>query len=189
VGGIIIDKSGNLFGTTSSGGSNGRGTVFEITAAGSYRILYSFPALKDGNGPVSSLTLDSQGNLYGITDGGGLYAEGTVFKLTAGSNGSWQETILYSFPKQAGSCQNPFSNIVFDANGNLYGTTLNGGTWGVGCVYEMSPAGEFTVLHEFGESTDGGAPFGNLVFSQGSLYGTTSGGGENSQGTIFKVTP
>jgi uncharacterized repeat protein (TIGR03803 family) len=197
---LIMDQNGNVYGTTQSGGTSvltGGGTVFEITAAGEYRILHSFAGPpNDGDTPFEGLTLDSQGNLYGATYGGGSgggYGKGTVFKLTPGSNGTWSETILYNFSDKTGACQDPFSNVVFDASGNLYGTTSSGGTLGLGCVYELSPAGKFTVLHSFGEGADGAYPTGNVVFSQGSVYGTTIEGGivydYAGQGTVFKVTP
>lgn len=188
---LTVDHNGNLYGTTV--GFSSTGTVFELTAEGSYQILHKFAGGfgPDGSAPLASLTLDSQGNLYGTTShggSGGYPDDGTVFKLTPGSNGSWQETILYNFTQQSG-CQNPFGNVVFDSHGNLYGTAANGGAWGGGCVYKISPAGKLTIVHSFGEGTDGAQPSGNLLFSQGNLYGTTSAGGANSQGTVFKVTP
>jgi len=190
----IMDKNGNLYGTTGSGGSGAVGTVFELTAKGRYGILHNFSGERDGEIPSSTLTLDSQGNLYGSTyRGSGTCCtdpnEGTVFKLTPSSNGSWQETVLYNFTNQTGNCQHPASNVVFGASGNLYGTANYGGAWGGGCLFEISPAGEFTVLHAFGQGTDGVGPTGNLVFYEGNLYGTTTGGGESSQGTVFKFTP
>jgi uncharacterized repeat protein (TIGR03803 family) len=187
---LIRDKYGNLYGTTQAGGSSGAGTVFELTAAGSYKILHNFDGVQgDGVLPIGSLTLDSRGNLYGATfGGGGTNGTGTVFKLTPGSNGSWTETILYKFNQQTGSCQNPYSNVLLDAKGNLYGTTINGGASGGGCAYEISAAGKLTILHSFGGGNDGSGP-GSIVFFQGNLYGTTFGGGENSEGTAFKITP
>jgi uncharacterized repeat protein (TIGR03803 family) len=191
---LIMDRNGNLYGTAASGGSGGGGTVFELTAQGSYQILYSFTGGSDGSLPLASLTLDSQGNLYGTTyranaDCCTNYYQGTVFKLTPGSSGSWQETILYNFIQQGDSCQQPASNIVFDSHGNLYGTTNQGGTWRGGCLFELSPAGKLTILHDFGEGTDGIAPDGSLVFSKGNLYGITGAGGENAEGTVFKFVP
>lgn len=191
---LVMDHSGNLYGTTQSGGSHGIGTVFEVTAAGSYSILYNFnPAQGDGVLPIGGLTLDSQGNIYGTTfrvgDVEGQTGGGTVFKLTPGSNGSWTRTTLYKFSQQPGTCQNPQSNLLFDAQGNLYGTASYGGTWGGGCAFKLSPNGKLTVLHAFGASGDGIAPVGNIVFFQGNLFGTTVAGGAYSEGTIFEVTP
>lgn len=191
---LIMDSSGNLYGTTQSGGAYGAGTVFEVTAEGNYSILHNFDgATRDGVIPITSLTLDSHGNLYGVTYRGGAYDNnqdgGTVFKLSPGSNGSWQESILYNFGQETGSCQEPESNVLFDAKGNLYGTTTYGGPSGGGCAYELSPAGKLTILHAFGEDGDGIGPSGNLVFFQGNLYGTTYGGGAYAAGTVFKITP
>jgi uncharacterized repeat protein (TIGR03803 family) len=190
---LIVDSHGNLYGTTVSGGAHGWGTVFELSAEGSYSILHSFDeATGDGVIPLNSLTVDSQGNLYGATYWGGaysLYSGGTVFKLSPGSNGSWTEAILYNFGQEHGSCQNPESTVLFDAKGNLYGTTGYGGASGGGCAYKLSPAGKLTVLHAFGEGDDGADPSGNLVFFQGNLYGTTYSGGAYAEGTVFKITP
>ena len=194
-GSLIMDSHGNLYGTTQVGGYPtgvvGGGTVFELTAEGSYKVLHIFNTQGDGVFPTSSLTLDSHGNLYGTTYRGGAQIgdAGTVFKLSPGSNGSWNETILYNFSSQAGSCQNPWSNVLIDAKGNLYGTTTGGGAWGGGCAYEISPAGKLTILHAFGEGVDGVGPWGNILFSQGNLFGVTGSGGQYSNGTVFKITP
>jgi len=168
--------------------------VFEVTAEGSYSILHSFDGLTgDGILPLTSLTLDGQGNLYGTTYRGGKYDDsqngGTVFRLSPGSNGSWTETILYNFGQGSGSCQEPESNVLFDSKGNLYGTTGDGGTSGGGCAYKLSAAGKITVLHAFGAGNDGAGPYGNVVFFQGNLFGTTYGGGAYAEGTVFKITP
>ena len=196
---LIIDGNGNVFGTTPSGGDSngGAGTVFEITAAGVYKVLHIFTGPPgDGGTPFYGLTLDSQGNLYGATYAGGTsggrgsdFGAGTVFKLSPQADGSWTETILYNFTNQTDSCQNPFSNVVFDAHGNLYGTTFYGGAFGQGCVYALTPAGKFSNLHTFGRGKDSAEPMGNLLFWQGSLYGTTIRGGDPGLGTVFKMTP
>jgi uncharacterized repeat protein (TIGR03803 family) len=188
-----MDSHSNVYGTTESGGLNDGGTVFEVTAQGSYRILYHFAAYPgDASNPDASLTLDSQGNLFG-TSSGGLYGWGAVFKMTPGSKGSWNEIILGSFNRDArqpnNSCWYPISNVVFDAQGNLYGTTIYGGIWGNGCAYEINSAGELTILHAFGQDHDGALPFGNVLFYQGDLYGTTNVGGAYANGTVFKITP
>ena len=190
---LILDNSGNLYGTTQSGGSGNSGTVFEITAEGSYQILYSFAGGSDGALPLASLTFDSKGNLYGTTYRANAaccnnHDQGTVFELTPGSNGSWQETVLYNFIQQGDSCQQPASNIVFDRNGNLYGTTNQGGARKGGCLFEITPAGKLTILHTFGDGDDAANPYGNIVFSHGNLYGT-AGGGAYAEGAVFKFTP
>ncbi len=192
--GLVMDSRSNVYGTTESGGLYGGGTVFEVTAQGSYRILHNFAAYPgDASSPEASLALDSLGNLYGTTGYGGTYSAGAVFKMTPGSHGSWNEIILGSFNRFArqpnNSCWDPLSNVAFDAQGNLYGTTRGGGLWGDGCAYQINPAGELTVLHVFGKDHDGAQPFGNVLFYQGNLYGTTYVGGAYAGGTVFKIAP
>ena len=192
--GLIMDSHSNVYGTTESGGLYGGGTVFEVTAQGSYRILHNFAAYPgDASAPEATLALDSQGNLYGTTGYGGKYGGGAVFKMTPGSNGSWSEIILGSFSRFArqpnNGCWDPTSDVVFDAQGNLYGTTMFGGLWVNGCAYEINSAGELTILHVFGKDHDGAQPFGNVLFYQGNLYGTTYVGGAYANGTVFKITP
>src|ERR1019366_2355105 len=172
--------------------------------------LYSFCALSctDGDGPdTGALVFDSQGNLYGTTHGGGNANYGVVFKLTPppGGNGPWTETVLYSFCSLA-NCSDgagPSAGVIFDANGNLYGTTQDGGSGpGYGVVYKLSPPvggnGPWTetVLHSFCNvfpCADGSNPTAGLIFdSQGNLYSTTSSGGSSSgsaEGTVFKLSP
>jgi uncharacterized repeat protein (TIGR03803 family) len=194
--GLIMDNNGNLYGTTRSGGTGyegigGGGTVFEISANGEYSILHNFAGVpSDGSFVNASVTFDSQGNLYGTTYYGGAdaYNTGTVFKLTPGSNGSWDETLLYNFTDLAAACQNPTSAVVFDAAGSLYGTTAYGGTYGGGCLYSLSPTGKLATVHAFGESPDGAQPYGNLLMSEGYLYGVTIyGGNKNDGGIVFKL--
>jgi len=144
----------------------------------------------DGGGPEASLVFDAAGNLYGTATGGGTFGFGTVFKLTRGTSGKWSETVLHNFESTDG--QYPYCGLVFDAAGNLYGTTHYGGANGYGTVYKMAFAnGTWTqsVLHSF-NSSDGDGPDGLLVFDgAGNLYGTTYFGGANNSGTIFKLSP
>jgi uncharacterized repeat protein (TIGR03803 family) len=143
IGSLIFDNSGNLYGTTYWGGEGG-GTVFKLTPSGAswtYSLIYN---LTGGGGPAASLTMDAAGNLYGTTAADGAYGAGSVFKLTP-SNGGWTETDLYDFTGGSDGA-NPWSNVTFDANGNLYGTTLGGGYTGGNCfpggcgvVWEFTP--------------------------------------------------
>lgn len=185
-GGLVMDRAGNLYGTTTYGGTSGEGTVFKISPSGSETILHSFGSIgNDGASPDTGLIMDSAGNLYGNTAEGGANYTGTVFKLSP----SGSETILYSFGSVGTDGDNPDGRLIRDSVGNLYGTTLNGGTNGVGTVFKISPAGAETVLHSFGNvGTDGQNPSGRLVMdSAGNLYGTTQAGGANSEGTVFKI--
>jgi len=136
--GLIFDTSGNLYGATSQNGSASGGTAFELASMNgswNFALLYGF-AGSAGCGPQASLAFDQAGNLYGTTVCGGLYGQGSVFKLTL-SGGTWNYTSLHDFDGPDGAF--PVSNIVFDANGNLYGTAAGGGTYGYGVVFQIMP--------------------------------------------------
>ena len=196
---LVLDGKGNLYGTTTYGGpygcnEDGCGTVFELTPSGKERILHSFGASGDGSNPYGSLVPDKMGNLYGTTDLGGAYNYGTVFELTL-SHGTWTETILHSFDNNGTDGTDPAAGLVFDANGNLYGTTIGGGAYNYGTVFELSPPSggsglwAETILWSFGSGTDGHYPEASLIFHKdGNLYGTTSYGGAYG-GTLFVLTP
>ena len=135
-GGLIIDSSNNLYGTTSGGGPGGAGTVFELAATTfNLNLLYTFS--ENGIGPQDELVMDAIGDLYGTTSSEGVYGHGSVFKLTP-SSGGWTYTSLHDFT--GGSDGDfPNGNLVFDVNGNLYGTTYWGGTGAWGVVFEITP--------------------------------------------------
>jgi uncharacterized repeat protein (TIGR03803 family) len=195
-GALIFDSSGNLYGTTAGGGSNFDGTVYKLTPAEkewTETILYSF---NDFSSPYSGLVFDKSGNLYGSTISGGIYGNGTVYELTPQSGGTWTETILFSFDGQNSTGEGPAATPIFDAAGNLYGTTSSGGYYDSGMVYQLTPpttGGEWTetILHSFEPSDwDGGNPFGGLVRdSSGTLYGTTNLGGRYNEGAVFEISP
>jgi uncharacterized repeat protein (TIGR03803 family) len=130
---LARDAKGNLYGTTSSGGSSGAGTVFKVTPGGKETVLYSFTGGADGGYPYAGLVLDKKGNLYGTTGNGGANSEGTVFKLTPGGT----EKVLHSFDYSDGAY--PYANLVRSPAGNLYGTAVDGGTYGYGVVFEVIP--------------------------------------------------
>jgi uncharacterized repeat protein (TIGR03803 family) len=138
-------------------------------------VLYNFAGPPDGADSYSSLTPDGRNNFYGTTYAGGL-GYGTVFELSPNGNGGWNETVLHSFTGGADGAYPTFSNVIFDDEGNLYGTAAAGGANGYGVVFELSPAGDKwteTVLYSFGYGTDGQRPAGSLVMdSMGNLYGT-----------------
>jgi len=185
VGSLLLDSAGNLIGTTIGGGTYGQGTIFKVHPDGSETTLYSFTGGRDGGEPYSGLIVDGQGNLKGTTLEGGSAGIGTVFKLSA----TGQEKVLYTFSQPADG-EGDYGRLLLDTKGNLYGTTTYGGTDGVGLVFEISPDGTETVLHNFVESTDGGIPVGGLVMdSQGNLYGTAQVGGAHGVGTVFKIAP
>ena len=206
--GLIFDAAGNLYGTTLGGGTYGGGTVFELTptAGGGWteKVLYSFcsqPNCTDGAGPLAGLILDAAGNLYGTTSQGGDYQCpsgtytycGTVFELKPIAGGGWTEQVLHSFDGSGTDGTYPSAGLIFDAAGNLYGTTQVGGYYGGGTVFELTPTagGAWTenVLFSF-DGTGGAVPFAGLIFDgAGNLYGTTYEGGTYSNGTVFELTP
>jgi uncharacterized repeat protein (TIGR03803 family) len=198
---VILDRKGNLYGTTIVGGSKacimGCGTVFELTPSrGGWKetVLYRFTAGNDGAGPQAGLTFDSAGNLFGTTTGGGnkqcSQSCGTVFEL-AYSRGRWKERILYSFSGfQDGGL--PYAGLVFDKRGNIYGTTANGGTYGFGTAFELAHSGngwKEKVLYSFGLWADEGTnPIGGVTLDgAGDVYGTTSQGTANGEGAAFEL--
>lgn len=202
--GVIIDKKGNLYGTTIMGGASGsgfsgHGTVYKVDPSGNESVLYSFTGNEDGGYPYASLVLDAKGNLYGTTyEGGDLscqapYGCGTVFKVDPAGN----ETVLYSFtgayPDYGIS---PVGGLVRDKSGNLYGTTAYGGTASYhGNVFKLTPTGDITNLYSFtGSNGDGDWPSSNLTLDgRGNLYGATNyGGSPNCNigcGVVFRVSP
>ena len=181
VAGLVLDASGNLYGTTGVGGANNKGTVFKINPnTGAYNVLHSFGSSSDGIQPMGRLLLDASGNLYGTTVSGGAKNYGTVFKFTPGVG----ESVVYSFTGGSDGAY-PFAGLVLDANGNLYGTTYGGGANDKGTVFMITPNGHESILHSFaGGPDDGATPSGELVSdASGNLYGTTYGGGANDNGT------
>jgi len=209
---LILDSSGNLYGTTNQGGTFGGGTVFELTLqpAGGWaeKILYRFGTT--GTGPIfpDSVVFDGAGNLYG-TAGGGLYGYGTVFELSPKTGGGWAVKTLHNFGAGPKDGIDPNGGLILDGAGNIYGTTFMGGAHTAsavgGTVFELSPpaAGRTywaeTILHSFGVGVDvppgdGWDPVGGVVMDgAGNLYGTTYNGGiydtSNTGGTAFELSP
>jgi uncharacterized repeat protein (TIGR03803 family) len=193
-GGLVHGSDGNLYGTTSSGGVHGFGTVFKITTSGKFTSIYSFAGgVGDGAYPMSSVIRDSAGNIYGTTQSGGPADNlgGVVFKITS----SGHESVLHAFTGGADG-GNPEADLIRDSSGNLYGVTAGGGdtnctsAYFVGCgvVFKIDPAGNQTVLHTFEGELDGATPQGGLVMdSSGNLYGTAEFGGRYGSGQIFKI--
>jgi len=210
-GGVILDFAGNLYGTTVAGGDKkpeichfsnfipGCGVVYEITAAGRFKVLYTFSGGKDGWYPYAGVVFDSNGNLYGTAEAGGNYPKvcggygcGVVFKLTPTAHGPWKETVLYAF-RGVRDGDGPVG-VTFDSGGNLYGVAFNGGDKSVECdgylgcgvVFKLAPTrnGPWTetVLHAFRDGNDGAFPQGTpFVDQQGNVYGTTVFGGDTKR--------
>jgi len=231
---FVSDSAGNLYGTTISGGNNstscqpatgvpGCGVVFRLApgAHGSWKetVLYTFTGGKDGAIPVGGVILDSAGNLYGTTENGGNRRSsnchpagfvpgcGVVFKLTPRAHGPWEETVLYTFTGVSDGAR-PWSRLILDSRGNVYGTAINGGNttncsqFGCGVVFKLKSAAKApwkeSVLYTFSGGSDGWLPYGGPTFDpRGNLYGVTYAGGDQSCssfgsptcGVVFKLAP
>ena len=186
VGSLLRDSAGNLYGTTLSDLSQGAGTVFKLDPSGTETILHTFSfSTADGNSPYGTLVRDAAGNLYGVTNLGGTFGYGTVFKVDANNT----ETVLYNFSGTGGDGAEPGGGLVRDRAGNLYSTTTSGGGAYFGTVFKLDASGSETILHSFSGS-DGNLPAMGLVRnSKGSLFGTTLYGGAHGGGVVFKITP
>ncbi len=193
--GLIMDAKGNLYGTAAYGGDidcdypGGCGVVFKL-AGTQLTVLHSFKGPPDGDNPYAALLLDAGGNLYGTTGSGGEpYGAGTVFEVSA----SGKERVLHRFRvnyKVQHDGLLPDTAVIRDAQGNLYGTTEEGGPSGDGVVYEITADGKEEILHDFctGDCSDGAYPNGLIMDAKGNLYGTAYGGGINGNGTVFMIT-
>jgi len=199
-GSLILDGTGNLYGTTANGGTFGLGTVFEISPVGdgwSEKILSSFGRPPDVSVPFGALIFDESGNLYGTGSTGGVNNGGGVFQLRASGGNGWKESVIYGFTCGNDGC-GPGDNLVRDAEGNLYGTAFSGGENDAGLVYELAPSSSGTwvetVLHSFTGRSDGRYPVDGLTADgTGNLYGVTAEGGRRRGfggfGTVFELTP
>lgn len=185
--GLVEDRAGNFYGTTWGCGAYGYGTVFKVSKEGKETILYSFGGGSDGEFPHDgSLLIDKAGNLYGQTSGGGSSGYGVVYKVSQ----KGKETVLYTFAGGTTDGCYAYGPVTMDGAGNLYGTTIECGSYGAGVVWKLNQNGKEEVLHSFGGTDDGGAPSGGVVLdAAGDLYGDTEiGGDSSSDGVIFKLT-
>ena len=139
--GLVMDKKGNLYGTTLYGGANNYGTVFEVSAAGTHTVLYSFTGgSTDGYDPFAGLVMDKKGNLYGASAYGSGNSDGVVFELSPGEKGEpWTFKSLHAFDTGSGDGLAPFGTLILDTEGNLYGTTVDGGANSIGTVFKVTP--------------------------------------------------
>ncbi len=217
---LTFDKAGDLDGTTGFGGAYrsacggyGCGTAFQLNPGGNgiwtLKVLHSFGKGNDGAYPVSALTADSAGNLFGVTAQGGMhgsaclaYGCGTVYKLTHNKHDKWAEGIIHDFGNGADG-NLPRGDLIFDGSGALYGTAVEGGLYGAGMAFRLTPGAsnkwDEQVLHNFGNEKDGSLPYSGLIFDRAyNFYGTTASGGyyrdgtcrkSHGCGTIFEITP
>ena len=182
------DKAGDLFGVAESGGSGGCGTLYEFSAGGTFSVLHSFNCGSDGGYPTGNV-FEYKGSLYGVAQEDGASGYGTVWQYTISSS---TFTVLHSFAGTDGeyplggvSCQEGKTTVCA---GNLFGTTVEGGSGGYGTVWEIDSSGTFTTLHNFAES-DGAYCYSRpFVTKAGKLYGTTYYGGSSSYGTVWEIT-
>jgi uncharacterized repeat protein (TIGR03803 family) len=192
---LVLGFSGNLIGTTSDGGyfnnslcaGSGCGVIFKVTPSGSLTVLHRFTGGTDGALPFAGLIQDGLGNLYGTTVQGGStscdsgYGCGMVFKLDT----TGKKIALHRFNRTDGA--NPYSPLLRDSSGNLYGTTSQGGAHNKGTVFKLASNGTFTVLHSF-SGPDGATPLSGLIRdAAGTLYGTASAGGAHGKGTVYRI--
>jgi uncharacterized repeat protein (TIGR03803 family) len=186
--GVIRDSAGNLYGTASGGGTAHFGVVYKVDSTGHETVLYSFTGQPDGAYPAAGVIRDSGGNLYGTTNRGGTANAGAVYKLDAGGH----ETVLYSFTGGADG-RDPSGGVIRDSGGNLYGTTVHGGTANAGVVYKLDATGHETMLYSFTGGVDGGYPGSGVIRdTAGNLYGTTISGGMAggvAGGVVFELDP
>jgi len=190
-GGVVLDRSGNLYGVFSQNGPNNNGAVFELSPSGSgwnESTIHSFTfSGNDGSTPQSGLIFDNAGNLYGSTvhdrTGGG-----TAFEL---DQSGLSYNFVYGF--SGGIDLGPYDKLAMDAAGNLYGTTYADGRYGYGSVFKLTRSGSgwtYTSLHDFTGGSDGANPVCQLVFdSSGNLYGTAINAGSHNKGVVFEITP
>jgi uncharacterized repeat protein (TIGR03803 family) len=187
--GLLRDKAGNLYGTTSECGRFGLGTVFRLDKAGSETLLHNFIGGAHGANPAqASLLMDDKGNLYGVTDAGGAGCKrrkgcGVVYKLSK----SGKFTVLHRFAGGTTDGCHPDGTPAMDTSGNLYGTTVRCGSSDAGVIWKVSQQGTETVLHNFTYS-DGGLPYaGVIIDATGNLYGDTQQGGIYGLGTVYEL--
>jgi uncharacterized repeat protein (TIGR03803 family) len=193
---LTIDQRGNLYGMAPTAGAYGFGTIYQIHQDGTgnwlLKVIHSFTGGADGATGSAGQMLIRGGHLYGAATAGGIYGNGAAFELTPIASGGWTFKTIYSFKGQP-DAGFPYGGLLFDASGNLYGTTYYDGAYDFGAVYELfpQPTGEWKerVLYSFKGGSDGQNSIGNLAFDAvGNLYGTTSEGGLGS-GVIFQLTP
>ncbi len=198
-GAVAMDQNGNLYGTAADGGQYGLGGVYELTLSnGTWTptVLHEF-AYTDGGAPATGVTLDGKGNLYGTTTTGGTAGQGVAFELTP-SNGGWTDSTLYNFcsVKYCPDGAAPYAALTLDKSGNLYGTTLSGGHYDNGVVFQLKRSGTRWVQHayQFPGGVEGAFPWysGALVLN-GDVYGTLSGGGGSAMcvpygcGVVYQI--
>jgi uncharacterized repeat protein (TIGR03803 family) len=200
---LLMDPSGDLFGSGWAGCCGGVFELRHVTAGWKQQIIYAFQAGSDGIGPRGTPTSDARGNIYGVTQLGGNYRLcagsggcGIAYELSPAAGGEWKEHILHRFAQFKTDGQYPMAGLVIDAQGNLYGTTYQGGRYQTGTIFKLAQGrdGQWRekILFDFPKNSDGGGPIAPMTFDKaGNLYGTTVYGGTQacSCGVVFKISP
>ncbi len=184
---LVRDAAGNIFGAAAEKGAHNAGTIFKLAPDGTLTELHSFTGARDGKTPQGGLLLDSAGNLFGSAFGGGDTGNGTIFQVS--KNGGFRR--LHSF-SGAVDGTNPNGALIRDSDGNIFGAAQLGGTFSLGTVFKLTPAGQLIVLHNFTGDEDGATPFSGLLRdAAGNLFGTAEQNFLIDQrgGTVFKITP
>ena len=197
--GVVFDGIGRLYGTAYAGGADEHGLIFYLAhqSALSWNelVLHAFDG-SDGGAPAGNLIFDAHDNIYGTTYEGAPGLTGLVFELSPAGGAGWSESVLYAFQGTGFTAGpdgvNPVAGVVFDSEGNLYGTCDYGGPANLGAVFELSPNGDGTwtetLLHTFSGGSDGGHPYAGVILDQqGNVYGTTQGSAGNN-GTVYKLS-
>jgi uncharacterized repeat protein (TIGR03803 family) len=186
--GPVLDGAGRLFGTTSYGGSVGGGIVFRLESDHTFALLHDFgvdpgPPM-DGRTPLAGLRLDGLGNLYGTTQSGGDFFQGTVFTSTVDGGSYAPVHVFGSVPDDGGA---PVAAVTLDGSGHVFGAASQGGSGGQGIIFKAGPGPAYSILHAF-SGPDGSTPSGAVaVDASGNVYGTTLQGGASNFGNVFKI--
>jgi uncharacterized repeat protein (TIGR03803 family) len=199
-GGVTLDPQGSLYGTAVTGGGGacegGCGVAYKLTNDGgiwTQTVLHSFTGGDDGSGPGSGLTLDGDGNLYGMTPIGGAFGVGVIYQLHPRQNGTYAFKVIHAFTGGRDGSSGSAGRMIFDDAGNLFGVATVGGDFGQGVVFQMRPLGtswKFKTLYSFQGEPDAGFPYGGLVFDDaGNLYGTSYYEGAHDLGAVYQLKP
>jgi uncharacterized repeat protein (TIGR03803 family) len=194
---LVFDASGNLYGTLPQGGSNQCGAIYQLLPSSggvwTENTIFSFTCSTSGSAP-QTLTFDpATGSLYGTATNGGANSSGTIFELTPVVGGGWSFNLIYSFLNNDNDGQVPSGVLTLDSSGNLYGTTVYGGSYNAGTVFKITNGADGwneSILYNFTGGFNGGAPIAGVIFDRlGNLYGTSYYNGGDDVGNVFKLTP
>ncbi|MDQ4141976.1 MAG: Ig-like domain-containing protein, partial [Bacteroidota bacterium] len=182
-GNLVLGNDNNFYGVTTSAGANQLGTIFKITPTGTFTLLHTFETTTGGT-PVGSLVKGKDGNFYGVTTAGGQNSVGTIYRITP--NGDYKVLHNYGFDEIGDT---PKRSLTLGKDGNLYGTTMNGGDWFNGTIYKVTPGGTVSALYAFSPTEDGARASGLMQATDGYLYGMNEIGGPQGWGVIYRILP